>query len=95
LPAIPTGCGGVCAISSIAEISKYDNESYRKNNITVFGVVTTGILWRFLRLEGTTVEIDTEERTIESPEEIIGILVGVIREAHHSHTANMTENTNA
>jgi len=47
----------------------------------VYGAVTTGILWRFLRLQGTVVAVDSAEHAIEQVERIVGILVGMVQEA--------------
>jgi predicted GTPase len=47
----------------------------------VYGAVTTGILWRFLRLQDTTVAVDSAEHAIEQVERIVGILVGMVKEA--------------
>lgn len=47
----------------------------------VYGAVTTGILWRFLRLQDATVAVDSTEHTIERAERIVGILVGMVKEA--------------
>ena len=47
----------------------------------VYGAVTTSILWRFLRLQGTDVSVDSAEHSIEKIEQIIGILVGMVQEA--------------
>jgi hypothetical protein len=40
----------------------------------VFGAVTTGMLWRFLKLEGTTAFVDSVEYSIQTPTKIFGIL---------------------
>lgn len=40
----------------------------------IYGAVTTGILWRFLRLEGVNADVDSAEYTIHSPKKIFGIL---------------------
>lgn len=47
----------------------------------IYGVVTTGSNWRFLRLRETTVVVDSTEYQISAVEQIVGILVGMIREA--------------
>ena len=44
----------------------------------VYGVVTSGMLWRFLRLAGTALSLDQTEYTIRDVEKIIGILVHMI-----------------
>lgn len=50
----------------------------------IFGVVTTGSNWRFLRLDDSTVTIETGERYIEDVEKIVGILLAMLREAGSS-----------
>ena len=47
----------------------------------VFGVVTTGSSWKFLRLTDTTVTVEQTEYSIAQPEQIVAILVAMIREA--------------
>lgn len=52
----------------------------RGNDIpAVYGVVTTGSDWRFLRLVGDTVMIDRTEYYIREVERIVGILLGMVR----------------
>jgi len=48
---------------------------------SVYGVVTTGSNWKFLRLTDTTVTVDQTEYSIAQPEQIVGILIAMIREA--------------
>ena len=40
----------------------------------IYGVVTTGILWRFLRLDGTDAAVDSVEYFLKAPGSIFGIL---------------------
>ena len=47
----------------------------------LYGVVTTGTAWKFLRLSGVEVVIDETEYHIEQLETILGILVFMVREA--------------
>ena len=47
----------------------------------VYGVVTTGSAWKFLRLTGTSVMVDTTEYHISQVERIVGILVAMMKEA--------------
>jgi hypothetical protein len=47
----------------------------------VYGAVTTGVLWRFLRLQDTTVAVDSSEYAIEQVQQIVGILVGMVKAA--------------
>ena len=59
----------------------------RQNPVpTVYGVVTTGSNWRFLSLEDTLVQIDSTEYQIRDVQQIVGILVGMIRRAIDSRT---------
>ncbi|MEM8506024.1 MAG: hypothetical protein AAF716_23105 [Cyanobacteria bacterium P01_D01_bin.1] len=44
----------------------------------VYGVVTIGTLWRFLRLSGSVVEIDLSEYHISNIEKILGILASAL-----------------
>ena len=48
---------------------------------SVYGVVTTGSLWKFLRLRGSTIIVDETEYHIKHVEQIVGILVFLVREA--------------
>lgn len=45
---------------------------------TIFGVVTTGTIWSFLKLENNRVAIDFNEYPIENAEEIFGILLSMV-----------------
>lgn len=47
----------------------------------LYGVVTTGSAWKFLRLSGADVVVDETEYHIGQPEVILGILVSMIRGA--------------
>jgi len=44
---------------------------------TVYGAVTTGMLWRFLRLDGTRASVDVVEYPIQSSRKIFGILTAI------------------
>jgi hypothetical protein len=58
---------------------------------TVYGVVTTGSAWKFLRLLETIVYIDRAEYYIKEVERIVGILMAMIQESRspqaQSHAA--------
>ncbi len=43
----------------------------------IYGVVTTGILWRFIRLDGTSAAVDRAEHFIETPKPIYSILTAM------------------
>jgi hypothetical protein len=52
----------------------------KKNNAvdSIFGCVTTGVLWRFLRLENQTLYIDKVEIPLEPIERLLGIFLEII-----------------
>ena len=54
------------------------NEREESTVQTVFGVVTTGTFWSFLKLEKNTVLIDINEYPIENIEKIFGILLSMV-----------------
>jgi hypothetical protein len=45
---------------------------------TIYGAVTIGTLWRFLRLSGQVVEIDLTEYFIKDSGKILGILFAMV-----------------
>jgi len=45
----------------------------------IYGIVTTGSIWKFLRLEATTVDIEQGEHYLENLESILGILSHIVR----------------
>lgn len=47
---------------------------------SLYGVVTSGVDWMFLRLQGTTVTVDLGEYSIDQPERVFGILVAMIEQ---------------
>lgn len=47
---------------------------------TIYGVVTIGTIWQFLKLEEKVVSIDLSEYYIKDVKKILGILVNAIRE---------------
>ena len=47
----------------------------------VFGVVTTGSTWKFLRLAGTTVTLDLKEYYIDNLGKLVGVLTHIIQNA--------------
>lgn len=72
---IPGG-QGQCAAEMVAALRFNQNA---KNNIDiVYGVVTTGTTWKFHRLTGTALAIDTREYLISEVDRILGILLHVV-----------------
>ncbi len=45
---------------------------------TIYGAVTIGSIWKFLKLEGTTVTLDLDEYFINTPQKIMGILIAML-----------------
>jgi len=45
----------------------------------LYGVVTTGTVWKFLKMDNLNVFIDLDEYSIEHPDKIIGILLEMLR----------------
>jgi hypothetical protein len=51
-----------------------------KNINKIYGVVTTGTAWKFLCLQGADVAIDMDEYSIDQPENILGILLAMVKQ---------------
>ncbi|WP_242057831.1 MULTISPECIES: hypothetical protein [Nostoc] len=62
--------------ASVAEMlaAKLFNEREGNNIKTIYGTVTTGTTWKFLKLIGQVVEIDLGEHYISDIGKILGIL---------------------
>jgi hypothetical protein len=43
----------------------------------IYGAVTTGELWRFLRLEAGILQVDRDNETLRPLERLLGILVAI------------------
>ncbi len=57
----------------------------KKNEIkSIFGCITTGTVWRFMRLVGQTVEIDLEDYQLTPVSQIIGFFAWMIETAKYS-----------
>ena len=61
----------------IAEMEAARVFNFQRNNEvhSIYGVVTTGTLWQFLRLNGLKVEVDTIDYHINDVEKIVGVLL--------------------
>jgi hypothetical protein len=69
---------GQCAAEMIA--AQKFNEI---NNIpikTIYGSVSSGTAWRFLKLSGQTLSIDLNDYTVPPVEILLGMLVWMVRE---------------
>ena len=63
---------GQCLAEMIA--AQIFNQQQGNQISTIYGVVTTGNIWKFLKLENTEVDIDLTEYFINNLEKILGIL---------------------
>jgi len=72
---IPGG-QGQCAAEMVA--AQRFNQKAKNDIEAVYGVVTTGNNWRFHRLTGKTLAIDTREYLISEVDQILGILMHVV-----------------
>lgn len=71
------GALGQCAAEMVA--IRLFNEREGTRIPAVFGCVTSGSNWRFLRLEESTLSIDQPEYYLRDLAKILGILVGITR----------------
>jgi hypothetical protein len=67
---------GQCMAETIA--AQIFNQRQENDIQTIYGVVTTGSIWKFFKLEGTAIEIDTSEYFINNVAKILGILIKFI-----------------
>lgn len=68
---------GQCFAEMIA--AKIYNEREGNGVACIYGAVTTGHAWKFLKLENDTAYIDIEDYYIKNPEKIVGILISMIK----------------
>jgi hypothetical protein len=66
---------GQCLAEMIA--AQEFNQKHGQTRDTIYGVVTTGTLWRFLCLQGKNAQIDSIEYAVQNPEKIFGILEAI------------------
>jgi hypothetical protein len=72
---IPDGLGQ--CVSAMVGVQRYNRREGREAD-PVYGCVSTGSLWQFLTLSGTTVTIDLTEYTITQVDRILGILTHIV-----------------
>lgn len=69
---------GQCGAAMVA--ARLFNERTGLPPEPVFGCVTSGNVWRFLRLIGSDLQIDQKEYYLTTqPDQIVGILLGILR----------------
>jgi len=69
---------GQC-IAEMVAAQKF-NENKGRSIKVIYGIVSSGTQWRFLKLEGTTVTIDFTDYPLPPVEQILGFLVWMITE---------------
>ena len=70
---------GLCISEMIG--AKIYNEREGRSVSAIYGAVTTGHAWKFLKSESDKVYIDIEDYYIKNPGKIVGILAHMIKEA--------------
>ncbi len=63
-------------LAEMVAAQKFNNQQKLPES-AVYGAVTTGVLWRFLMLEGTKAAVDVVEYPIQSARKIFGILTAI------------------
>jgi hypothetical protein len=54
----------------------------KQNHIqTIYGIVTIGTIWQFLKLENKVISIDLDEYYIKDVKKILGILIDAVRQS--------------
>ena len=69
---------GQCAAEMIA--SRIFNEQEGTILSKIYGVVTSGNMWKFLKLEGNAIHIDLDDYSIKEISKIVGILCSMIEQ---------------
>ena len=87
---VDPGEGIAQCIAEMVAAQKF-NEQREKPLPVIYGVATSGLLWRFLRLVGSQVEIDLLDYPIGEAEKIVGILTHVIHEARKGEKISGSE----
>ena len=54
------------------------NTAEERSVDTLYGVITSGEVWKFLRLEGTKVTIDTDDYFLNQPERLVVIILSML-----------------
>ena len=55
------------------------NEQKNNNINSIYGAVTTGSLWKFMRLRENTISLEPEVHFVGNLESLLGILVWIIK----------------
>ena len=69
---------GQCVAKMVA--AKLFNEQEGDNNSKIYGVITSGIAWKFIKLDKNTIYIDLKDYHIDNTSKLVGILAAMIRQ---------------
>ena len=69
---------GQCLAEMVA--AQRFNQQQQQAIAAIYGAVTSGTVWRFLKLEGQTVAIDLTDYPLPPVEQILGFLIWMVRD---------------
>lgn len=73
-------CGlGQCMAEMYA--AQLYNQKYQIENQVIYGIVTTGSEWKFLKLQENVITIDNNDYYISDVNKVFGILVSIIKQS--------------
>jgi hypothetical protein len=72
-------------LAELVAAQTFNANAHRKID-TLFGVVTTGEIWKFLRLQGTNAVVDGDEYFLIEIEKVVGIMLWMLRDAAQAAT---------
>ena len=61
--------------------SEFNNQQKNNQIFCIYGIITTGSNWKFLRLRKKQVDIEAWEHFIGDLEDLLGILIYMIKDA--------------
>mgnify|MGYP006268118915 CR=1 FL=1 len=70
---------GQCAAQMVG--ARQRNQTHSRPLKTIYGCVTTGEIWQFVKLEGSVLTVDTQKYYLPEIDKILGIFRYVIRQA--------------
>lgn len=70
---------GQCVAKMVA--AKLFNEQEGDNSSKIYGVITSGIAWKFIKLDNNTIYIDLKDYHIDNTGKLVGILAAMIRQS--------------
>lgn len=69
---------GQCVAKMVA--AKLFNEQEENNSSKIYGVITSGMAWKFIKLDNNTIYIDLKDYPIDNTNKIVGILAAMVRQ---------------